>query len=142
MPALRWTPEDSAEYQHRIAVADAYLVAWVRWARTEGPWKVGYPKRAPFYHLMHRDPEAISVPRETSVDGLDEDMMRVDAVVAVWRIARRGNWKLIRTEYMSHGSSEVKARRLGLTRLAYRQRLDSLRLELMAALDIGASRAT
>lgn len=131
----RWTAQDSAETRARISAADTLLVQWARWQRSEGPWRVNYPRCSSFaWNLKSSSEESQPVARSRAPDGFDDDMMRVDALLSHWRMTRKALWKLVKAEYLSGGSAETKAKRLRMPRTTYRQQLDIMRVELFTML--------
>lgn len=119
-------PKRSADQQSRVQLADLRVAAWARWQRSSGV-HVGYPPESSFARVMQpADEEEQAGARHLSPEATDDEAMQVDRILARWRIHYRRRFRLIKTEFLWYASAQEKARRHGLKRDAYRERITKI----------------
>ena len=118
---------EPTETQHACETKfiDQVLEGWADWAR-----QVGIDQRPkPAGELWQI--QAIIEAKDYVFQLTDAGFVLVDRMIA--RLPRRLK-EAVFAEYVSHGSSDQKARRIGLSRLAFRQRLHAAQWALFASL--------
>ena len=121
-----WTPLDTAQEKARVQEADDRVAAWARWQRSHGI-HLNYPPESAFVRVMRpSDVEEQAGARHLAVDPPDDEAMQVDAILAKWRIKHLRRYKIIRTEFLYSGPAWEKAKRHGMNRLTWRQKVDQV----------------
>jgi len=121
-----WTPLDTAQEKARVREADDRVASWARWQRSHGI-NLDYPPESAFVRVMRpSDVEEQAGARHLAVDPPDDEAMQVDGIIARWRIQHVRRYKILRTEFLYHAPASVKAHRHGMSRLAWRQKVDQV----------------
>lgn len=122
--AQDWLEPTETQDASETQFIDRLLEGWARWVSTNGvnlqPTPVGF---------LWRIPNLIIIGHELVLS--DDGFTLIDQRIAILPGRLRG---IVFIEYRSQGTSEQKAKRIGLNRLGYRQRLHAAQWTLFASL--------
>lgn len=115
-----------------LVVIDYLCSSWARWAGDQLA-EMDWPRNSMCARILQW--HELGVSAERLFPGPKESPPHVDKIDrAIAKLPQRLQ-KVLIVEYFSGGSSEVKGRRIGISRLAYRQRLEGALWALWGKMD-------
>lgn len=106
----------------KIRYMELAVAAWSNWAHRRSV-NLGFPQAGDLWGINKPDQAKL-----TELDLDDDQLMLIDRQIT--KLPYRNGRKIIFVEFFTYATQETKAQRFGLSRWAYKRRLESLLYEL------------